>query len=1133
MKPKRASLLVETLPNATGSSSAGHRKSLSKSGNLITSHSRKASKSKGSTGGHAHHRSRASTSFANAQQSPAQPLLTPTATTAKFLNDRIHGEDLPIPFMDFSSGIGKHQDFNALAGWQIGGLSSPATPPSSAVDKKNRRTSLIYGSASNFFHTDVQQLLASVTAPTPSPLADSLPISIEIGTPTRSASTGPTPSHARRPSRHNRQSSVSNFRESIEIMSGTGMFMGGLSPGVSSFAATGSSPPLSASPRIGSPLSTWANDPVKVLEILKERGRLENLSESDPIRTRQSALEALEGRLSAPSEMINLGDFANGELLVAPRSPGYTISAPPFPLTSPTPPFAAPPVGLGLSSNSKRNSWGTLGPVTAAGAKGAMDLGMLIEEEEEEEVDDDDDILPASSPSTMKSKRTPSKGRPLPLTFIPTPPAATVVEDTPAQASFAVRPMRLSTSSIASLGDDSPATPADSPSRRPALRLLTLSNSPSTKRHSNDILLSSMDSVRNSQVLGAAPPALAPRPNMLNRSASQSSNRFSTQSQPGERPTPPMANRGLRSLSTGIIHSSLDGPPVAASPLNRSPILNRRSFGVLPPTTSAPSAAPSISPCDSKRNPIAYLANNTPLPPSLTSSEGPLSPRAQAARRPWRTSIERPPSTSPAEPIPSSTMGGYAFPFAASHGNFGGFGDLEVEEDGPITTPARRVLSPALPRIISTDPVVMALQGEIDMLRNRIVQDASVHHHEVLAVEKRAGEDARGLRLRIIELERQLEEGRVGRRFEVEGLSREVEQATEAMSDLREERDSLVEDVDGWRNRCATLETAAKKERDDDPLTKAQAKLSGEMRDQIYNLVEALERERNLHDQTRQELERNIIETGASPPIEDGEEAAFGSRGHVVKNRSRTSSNLSPSSSFGQSRSGSITEETSVATDFDDSPPHFASTYMAGLGLKGRDRDSDIFSSAALGGLDTLAEEDEEDDDATGRIIEQRGQTITDGVNERDSPLDEVELLEDQMTEAESDRIRLGSGSTDSTENSEAMPMTPVKEYFQQGQVHRRSDSFVRHWSVCFSTSVRSDIFLTPAFFYHSFRKERSLLSRSLARIIPFSILDAILHFQPCQLQLHYFLLSSARISLSTMSISRIHSMTTLVSSLP
>lgn len=936
-------------------------------------HGRRASKSRASFGGHNHTRSRASVSIATT--GPSNPTTPLHAVQSGYRNFEL---DSIVPSGSPGRVTGVSRALEAFSGWGASSSSFPSSP-----DGRETTSDFdAFGSSQSAANLLFSEAIAHATRASMS------------HAPNRSISTPnstPKSTHARRASRHNRQSSVSNFRESIEIMSGTGTFLGGLQPGVSSFAATGgasdrsASPLASTTPSEGSPVLNWSNDPAKVLEILKERGRRESVADKDPVRTRQGALEALEGRVAAPSETIDLGGIEEDAL--------PSLSAPSSPVTA----FTAQMVGLGLGGgNPKRNSWNT--PIMSAGAKGAMDLGMLMEEEEEE---DDEDIAPMASTSKRRSA---SKRRPTSLA-IPPPEDhdVVVVEETPITSTFAARPMRLSLSSSAGASAVrnpllSSATP---PQRSASMRSLTLA-SPST---SPELSSSPSDKRRHSLFHAAA--ALAS--NSAAKEAAQAS-------------TPPSASRGLRSLSIGGL-SQQGTSPIGPSPDRaRSPIPGRRTASTSTTAATYSSALPRAATV--KRSSISYLTNTSPIA-SLNSPEAPSSASSQAARRPWRASTS--PITSvgmPPAPLPTGTLAGYAFPFSPSHGNFGGFGDLEVDEETSLS-PSRTTF-PAPPPAPSEDPKVLSMQmsslrAQIEQLKNQALSAASLHQLEISEVEKKAGEEARGMRMRNSELERQLEEGRVGRRFEVEGLSREVEQAREAMADLTDERDSLSEDVEGWRARCALLEQAAKKDREDEAMAKAQAKLSSEMRDQIYNLVAALEQERADHNETRQEVERLLVENASLPPQEedeDDEEAAIGSRGEDSRGhglQGASDDSLPSISSFGRSFSGH-TEET-IATDVDE-PYSKASSPTSGHSsfVGSRGRDSDFGGAAVLGGLQTLAEEDEE----------------------------EEEMLSSKRDEAERDR--LGSGSTGSTDMSEVMPMTPSKEE----SPHQRSDSFVRHWSVRF-----------------------------------------------------------------------------------
>lgn len=854
---------------------------------------------------------------------------------------------------------------------------------------------------------------------------------------------GPPPTHGRNASRHARNTSVSNFRESLEVVSGGGVFTGSLQPAVSSFAAPGSASPLleaspeqhfsSSSPAGSSPLAhspittpAWSNDPVKVLEALKERGRRESDEPSSPEMTRKGALEALEGRLAAPSEMIDLGDQAEGELLVAPKSPGFVQTGSTLTPSSPAPAFThSPMIGLGVAGG-KRNSWGTLGPVTTAGAAGAMGLGSLVEEDEEEEDEQFDPTSPVSSPR-RKGRASPRR-RPASLVVSPVQHAGAIAIDmTPIDEdeddeplplhqphSFTPRQMRPLSLSLSAGGSTvgTPSTAAQSPINSARRSLAPSSPILNDERAvsptiANEKRLSLFHGVAVATVNGEVP-------------AERTSPTLGRSSLPAQR-----GGGGLRSLSIGAggaLASSSSSSPAASTP---SPIRRSQSTSTVPPP---PRATPG------KRSSISY--RNTSLT-SLASPEGPMSTLNTAQRRPWRQSITNSNGYSTASPTTEAPqLGGY--PFA-----YGGFGDLEQEspdreESEPIAhlDTGLQLQQPRAAAAAGEDSQALqmqisALKNQIEQLKSLGTQLESTHALEIAEFEKKAGEEARAMRVRIAELERQLEEAKVARRFEVEGLTREVQQAREAMEDLTDERDSLREDVDGWRGRCATLEGEKKKEKEEEALAVAQAKLIAEMRDQIYNLVAALDRERGEHGETRQEVERLMAERESlqqqqqqhhdelDPDDEYDEDTSSTAPGHRHYLNNTSDGSVLSGSSFGRSFSGNTTEDTSIHTDLDDSysakmsSPPSGHTSFVNFGSKGRE--SDFGANAVSNQLQTLEEEEEEDD------------------------------------ERKEERLRHQSGSTGSA-SSDNMPLTPNKE---QELGHDRSGSFVRTWAVSLSLSLR------------------------------------------------------------------------------
>lgn len=850
--------------------------------------------------------------------------------------------------------------------------------------------------------------------------------------------------HGRRASRHNRRSSVANFRESLDLVSGIpqSLIPGGasLQPTLGSFSPAtpglgiDSSPPspsLTFRPSSPSGGGGWQHaDPVKVLEALKERGRRESDGAVDPAITRSNALEALEGRVTAPSEIIDLGNEAEGELLVAPPSPGYMGSIMPPASPSASTLFSSPMPGQGFVG--KRNSWGAPGPVAAAGAKGAMDLGMLVEEEEEES----EEVAQLPQKRGASPKKRPTSLFLPPASDLRTVAVASPADESPLISTFSARPMRLSLSlspSTTSVGTPSTAaSPLHSAQgqRPPALRSLTLGGAPSTPPQRNERASSPVSERRSLSLFHS----------VAVETANNNGNGFVRLNS-----SSPVHNRGgLRSLSIG----SRSSPVSTSSPTRSdrsSPTTDRRTASTSTIVPSPSRSSGSIS----KRSSISYKTTNSSLPSSIGSPDLSFS-AVSAARRNWRNSASLSPVHGPS--TPSSTLGGYAFPFTPSHGHFGGFGDLEVEEtdDELVASPVEHTT----PLSLSVDPEALggqlfALAQELEQMKIQNSQLTSSHALQISEFEKKAGDEARGMRMRISELERAVEEGRIGRKFEVDGLSREVEQAREAMADLTDERDSLKEDVDGWRERCATLQHMLKKDQEDDALATAQAKLIGEMRDQIYNLVAALERERGEHVETRNEIHRLLDQqqmhsVASSPRVEeedDDQGTGISSSRHGFQTASDGS--VLSTSSFGRSFSGNMTEDTSIMTDMDDS---FSSKYMSsppsGHSSFGSKRDSELGFAAGgiLGGLDTLAEEEE---------------------------------IEDELPADAESRVRHGSRSTGSTGTSEGMPPTPSKEPLN----HHRSDSFVRHWSVCRLRFVFLLFSLLIFVTFDSSLKEASVLS--------------------------------------------------------
>ena len=231
--------------------------------------------------------------------------------------------------------------------------------------------------------------------------------------------------HARRPSRHTRRTSVATRRESMEIMSGVSMSFlagsGSASPDPNS-AATGpggiganyvstTGQFLATSSEMGSRSNTATSDssfvtaatPTPMMGISNSFANfswpapsssgMEDRSmstSSDEEEERKNALSALEGRLRAPSEAIELPSL--DALPTAAKSSSSAAGA----------------AQSGSSRESKRASWNG-NTIANIGGKGATNLGMLVEEEEEEEEEEAEEgndslsPLPTSAATTASS----------------------------------------------------------------------------------------------------------------------------------------------------------------------------------------------------------------------------------------------------------------------------------------------------------------------------------------------------------------------------------------------------------------------------------------------------------------------------------------------------------------------------------------------------------------------------------------------------------------------------------------------------------------------------------------------------------------------------------------------------------
>ena len=384
---------------------------------------------------------------------------------------------------------------------------------------------------------------------------------------------------------------------------------------------------------------------------------------------------------------------------------------------------------------------------------------------------------------------------------------------------------------------------------------------------------------------------------------------------------------------------------------------------------------------------------------------------------------------------------------------------------------------------------------------------------------------------------------------ETDELQASLSAAEQSAQLFQEERDSLREDNDDWRIRCKDLEGHLSAERrrlederkeshllrdkvrklgdrlaaqstgqngsttnalDDQHHATAQAKLIAEMRDQIFSLAAALERERiksaggdssrssspllkalalKVADERASEDAREkqsasasrVLTHSPSPPRvsqlqhqhqpREGSSASMGSYSYSVS--SKSGSNWSGYSSMGAAPG---TEDTSVADDDSvfgtaKSPvsPFYPLSATSSFSLPSTLTPASISiamhplsmplrrdDSVSQGGLGTLAEEDEESTEGSETVdLNTRVQITPEELDEAVYSTDDGEgtdyvpdLIPDEF------RTRTQSTSTDSGDTNEQMPLTPCRETAAMPLPlpgpqarHHRSDSFIKHWS--------------------------------------------------------------------------------------
>lgn len=344
------------------------------------------------------------------------------------------------------------------------------------------------------------------------------------------------------------------------------------------------------------------------------------------------------------------------------------------------------------------------------------------------------------------------------------------------------------------------------------------------------------------------------------------------------------------------------------------------------------------------------------------------------------------------------------------------------------------------------------------MLKEELATAKALHASSTAS----AADAATTLEGRLSELQTRLSEASEHHKLAQGQMETELSEMRSQLEDLRSrledavsERDALVDDVEGWRSRCADLTAALERERQaldtekkdgalarekvrklgdklaalsgaqdaaeekDDALTTAQAKLINEMRDQIFSLAAALDQEKRQHASVAQQLQ--VLQNEQS---------------WQIPSHHNDSVDASTASSFLHSSLGS-----SFGGPADESSFTSLSSFDSSMGKP-------EFSASlnGPGGLQTLAEEDEEDAE---RDLE--AGPADEGVWSDEDDVPELDFHGTQ-THAEHLNQARQAGSTSSCASfgddiNETRTPPPPQEQPQQASNHHRSDSFIKQWT--------------------------------------------------------------------------------------
>ncbi|KAH8930400.1 hypothetical protein BT69DRAFT_677542 [Atractiella rhizophila] len=443
----------------------------------------------------------------------------------------------------------------------------------------------------------------------------------------------------------------------------------------------------------------------------------------------------------------------------------------------------------------------------------------------------------------------------------------------------------------------------------------------------------------------------------------------------------------------------------------------------------------------------------------------------------------------------SSGLKEFAFPSTPAM-NGGGFGDLELDDEGSATSDEMEV-EKLKKELKKKEEEMVALKSE----GSRLLRDAKGRYSEL---ERRMAEEKEGLNDRIEDLEGSLkrsreamESGTKEKVVEIEALRREMDGLHGKLDVVQLERDELREQTQVWRVKAEELKEALEKEKTKveeekkenmiarekirklgDRLTEGinaevatQTKLVNEMKDQVFSLMASLEKERKEHELTKKELasekEKRLFDELIDEMQEEEDEidvprdeeitdsltsqtvvplvTRSSSQHMYTGTQSSDISNYSNTSSFSFYDPARRTSSLDTSAFNSDEEPFYRSPSssqfsLPGLGFKSREGSTGDYPvpAMALGGLQTLAEEEEEEEDNDTKVSE---------------VLQPLPPLEDPVHVYDEEGM-IGTWQANATNYVGSVPPTPAVPQVSPLNImvgkpskHERKESFVKTWS--------------------------------------------------------------------------------------